>query len=220
MVIMIKIIPAFMTIFDQIQGELPAFTKAFMGVYDIIMHHGGYVLGAIILAVIGGYMYARTAAGHERLSRLVLKIPLMGKIITQGFLTIFCNTMSTLLAAGVPVIEALNILMGMTNNDVIKRAVTSTKNYIVEGSNISISMAATNFFPNLMTKMAQIGEDSGSLPSVLDRTSQYYEKKVDASIKKMIGVLEPALIITVGLIVAIVVLALYLPIFNISDIKS
>jgi len=108
----------------------------------------------------------------------------------------------------------------MSKNDVIRAAVLRTREHIVEGSSISLSMAACGFFPNLTVKMVQVGEESGSLPSVLDRTADYYERRVDSLLTTLTGIMEPALIIMVGCIVLVTVLALYLPIFNISDIKQ
>jgi type IV pilus assembly protein PilC len=124
--------------------------------------------------------------------------------------------MATLLAAGVPVLEVFNILSTMTNNDIIKSAIIQTRERLVGGSNISLGMASTGFFPNMVVKMIQVGEETGSLSKVLDTTSNYYERKVDSTIMTLMSLLEPIMIITVGAIVSVIVLALYLPIFSIS----
>jgi type IV pilus assembly protein PilC len=126
----------------------------------------------------------------------------------------FCKTMGTLLAAGVSVLEVFDIISTMTNNDVIKTAVTQTRQQIVGGTNLSTSMSEAGFFPNMVVKMMQVGEESGSLPKVLERTAVYYERKVDSTITTVMGLLEPLMIVVVGAIVLIVVLALYLPIFS------
>jgi type IV pilus assembly protein PilC len=102
----------------------------------------------------------------------------------------------------------------MSSNDVIKQAVTNTRERIVEGSSISTSMVAVNFYPTMVIKMIQVGEESGSLPSMLERTADFYERKVDAMLSAMLALLEPIMIVTVGGIVLTVVLALYLPIFT------
>jgi type IV pilus assembly protein PilC len=128
--------------------------------------------------------------------------------------------MSTLIEAGVPVLDIFDILSSMTRNDVIRSAVVRTKEYIVEGSSISLSMSGSEFFPNMVVKMTQVGEQSGSLSRVLERTADYYERKVDSTITTMLALLEPAMIVAVGAIVLIVVLALYLPIFTMSDIAG
>ncbi|UCD29441.1 MAG: type II secretion system F family protein, partial [Planctomycetota bacterium] len=137
-----------------------------------------------------------------------------------AFLTVFTRTTATLLAAGVSVLETLEILEGMTRNDVIKATLARIREMISQGTSIAVSMSGNKIFPPLLTKMTQVGENSGSLPEVLDRSSDYYERKVDSAIDTMVGVLEPALIITVGAIIMVVLLALYLPIFTLSDIKG
>ena len=153
-------------------------------------------------------------------SRIVLKLPLFGKVFQQLFLVTFCRTVATLLSAGVSILEVLEILSGMSGNDVIKTAVKKTREQIVEGAGISLSLAAADFFPNMVIKMVQVGEESGSLPLVLERTSDHYERKVESTIAAMMSLLEPIMIIAVGAIVLVVVLALYLPIFTMSDIAK
>ena len=143
---------------------------------------------------------------------------MFGKVFSQAFIVTFCRTTATLLAAGVSVLEAFNILTGMTDNDIIKTAIMRTREHVVGGSNISLSMAASGFFPNMVVKMIQVGEESGSLPAVLERASQHYERKVDSTVNTMMSLLEPIMIITVGAVVSVVVIALYLPIFTMSDI--
>ena len=216
--IMAFIIPRFRVIFDQIKGGLPAFTRAFMGFYDMVRYNLVYIIGTIAVLVISAVLaHTRTKKGHYIFSKIALKLPLLGKISSQAFVATFCRTMSTLIAAGVSVLEVFDILSVMTNNDIIKAAITRTREQIVEGSNISSSLAASGFFPNMVVKMIQVGEESGSLSKVLDRTSDYYERKVDATITTVMGLLEPIMIVTVGGIVLVVVLALYLPIFSMSD---
>jgi len=213
--IMAFIIPRFKLIFTQLGGELPAFTRAFMGFYDSICHNIIYILGVLISLIISFILiYKKSPKGHYYFSRGFLAIPLIGKIIKYSFVAMFCKTMSALLGSGVSVLEVFNILSTMNNNDIIKTAIVHTKERIVEGSNISLSMVAAGFFPNMVVKMIQIGEESGSLPLMLDRTADYYERKVDAILTTALSLLEPIMIVTVGVIVLVVVLALYMPIFS------
>jgi type IV pilus assembly protein PilC len=150
----------------------------------------------------------------------VLGVPLLGRIISQSFVSMFCKTMAALLGAGVSVLEVFDILGTMTNNDVIKGAITQTQERIIEGSNISLSMGSSGFFPKMVVKMIQVGEESGSLSKVLVKTSDYYERKVDTTISTVMSLLEPIMIVTVGAIVLTVVIALYLPIFSMSNIAK
>jgi type IV pilus assembly protein PilC len=214
--IMAFVVPKFRMMFEQLGGQLPAFTQGFMNFYDILCHNIIYIIGLIFLLIITSIIINKTPKGHCWFSKIVLSLPLFGKVITRSFVAMFCETMSTLLMAGVSVLDVFEILSGMTNNDVIKTAITQSRELIVGGSNISMSMASTGFFPNMVIKMVQVGEESGSLPIVLERTSDHYVRKVDSTITTMTSLLEPIMIVTVGAIVSVVVIALYLPIFSMS----
>lgn len=218
--IMTFIIPRFRTIFSQMGGELPALTRGFMRFNDMFRYNLHYIIGFVLFLIVFTVLVSKTKRGHYLFSKIILVVPLFGKVFSQAFVATFCRTMSTLLAAGVSVLEVLDILAGMTGNDVIKSAVIQTRENIVDGSNISLSMAAAGFFPNMIVKMVQVGEESGSLPRVLERASSHYERKVDSMITTMVSLLEPIMIVTVGAIVLVVVLALYMPIFTMSNIAG
>ncbi|MHC4126491.1 MAG: type II secretion system F family protein [Planctomycetota bacterium] len=214
--IMAFIIPRFRVIFDQMGGELPAFTQGFMNFYDMLRYNIVYIIGTVFLVITSGIVISRIKKGHYMLSKIVLRIPLFGRIISQAFVIMFCKTMATLIAEGVSVLEVFNILSSMTNNDVIRDAIIQARENVVEGSKISTGVASAGFFPGMVVKMIKVGEESGSLSEVLDRTAAYYERKVDTTITTAISMLEPIMIVSVGAIVTVVVLALYLPIFSMS----
>jgi len=215
--IMAFIVPRFRKIFDQIGGTLPAFTRGFMGFYDLLRYNIFYIIGFVIVLIVLASFVSKTKKGHYLFSKLALAIPLFGKILSQAFVATFCRTTSTLLSSGVSVLEAFTILTGMTDNDIIKTAITQTRDNIVGGSNISLSMSSAGFFPNMVIKMIQVGEESGSMPEVLEKTSEHYERKVDTTVTTLLSLLEPIMIISVGAVVSVVVIALYLPIFTMSD---
>jgi type IV pilus assembly protein PilC len=214
--IMTFIVPRFSTIFEQFGEDLPAFTRGFMGFYDMLRFNLLYIIGSVLLLATSAVLASKTKKGHYLFCKIALTMPVFGKVFTQAFIIMFCKTMATLIAAGVSVLEVLDILSTMTGNDIIKAAILRTREHIVGGSNISLSIAASGFFPNMVIKMIQVGEESGSLSKVLDRTSAYYERKVDSLITTLMSLLEPVMIVTVGMIVLVVVLALYLPIFSMS----
>jgi type IV pilus assembly protein PilC len=217
--IMTFIIPRFRVIFTQIGGRLPTFTRGFLGFYDVIYFNLPFIIvGVLLLILLSILFYSKTYVGHLLFSRMALRLPMMGKIFKQAFLATFCRTMSTLIEAGVPVLDVFDILSAMARNDVIRQAIDQTKEYVVQGSGVASGMTAAGFFPKVVVKMVDVGEQSGSLGRVLDRTADYYERKVDSTITTMLALLEPTLIVTVGAIVLVVVLALYLPIFEMSNI--
>ncbi len=213
---MTLIIPRFMSIFDDFGAKLPAFTKGFMDVYKFTIHNVHWMAGGVTVFILLVMAYNSTASGHRQLSKLWLKLPMFGNIFRYAFVATYGRTMGTLLASGVPVLNALAIIQDMTKNDVIRDVLVRAKEQVSEGVGIALSMSANKIFPALMVKMIQVGEESGSLPQVLDRSSTYYEKKVDATVMAMISILEPLMIVLVGGIVLVVLLALYMPIFSMS----
>ncbi len=215
-VLMTLIIPRFSTMFEEFNGELPAFTRGFMAVYDILMKNMPFVLIGLAIAAVGITFYKKTENGHKKFCKFMLSLPIFGKILLMAFVATFCKTLSTLISAGVPVLEAFQILAGMTDNVILRNGVMDTREKMVEGLSVSQSMEQVGFFPGVSVKMAQIGENSGSLSSVMEKTAEYYEKKVDSLVSVMLGMLEPILIIVVGGIVLVVILAMYLPIFSMS----
>jgi len=219
-VMMVFVIPRFVEIFSSFGTQLPAFTRGFMKVYDIITGGFLYIAGCIAGLVLLVVAYSKTATGHSHFSRLVLRLPLFGKLFRYAFLATYGRTTATLLSAGVSVLESMDITRDMTRNDVIRRVLDRVKDNIAQGIGIAVSMMGNRIFPALVVKMVQVGEDSGSLPAVLDRSSTYYERKMDATIATMITILEPAMIVIVGGIVLVVLIALYLPIFTMSDVKG
>jgi len=218
--IMAFIVPRFKTIFDQLGGKLPAFTQGFMDFYDILSHNIIYMIGFVVVLIIFGVVFNKTKKGHYLFSRAILRIPLLGNVFGQAFVAMFCKTMSTLLSSGVSVLEVFDVLTGMTANDIMKSAVVKARENIIEGSNISSSLSAAGFFPNMVIKMVQVGEESGSLPTVLGKTSEHYERKIDSTVTTLTSLLEPIMIVSVGAVVSVVVIALYLPIFTMSDVAG
>jgi len=217
---MTVIIPKFRIIFADFGGELPRFTAGFLAFHDIMAGNIICIVASLIALIAMVMVYSRTKAGHARLSRLLLSLPLFGRVISQAFIAMFCKTMATLLATGVSIIEAFDILSETTNNDVIKAAILRSREQIVEGSSISLAVANSGFFPNMVSKMVEVGEKSGSLPKVLAGASAYYERKVDTIVTVLLNLLGPVVIVVVGGMVLVVVLALYMPIFTMSGVVS
>jgi len=213
-IIMAYIVPSFRTLFEQFEGKLPAITLAFMSFYDVLLNYFPYIIGGICLLIFGLIYYGRTARGHLNYSRLALSLPIVGQLISRAFIAIFCRTAGTLLGSGVSVVESFDILSETTKNEVIKSAIIKARERVIEGSSVAAALAASGFFPNMLITMITVGEQSGALPRILDRTSEYYDRKVGTTIAALTAILEPALIITIGLIVLIIVLALYMPIFT------
>ena len=219
--IMTFIIPRFKSLFEDIGGQLPVITRGLIVFCDVFKSNIIIISLLGTISVITAVLFCgRTEAGRRLFSRFVLKIPLIGKIISHGVIVIFSRNFATRLSAGVSVLDAFEIISSMSGNTVISSALIDARSRITEGASISLSMSISNFFPNLLVKMVEVGEESGLLTDTLDRTSNYYERKVETAIETVMTVLEPILIVAVGLIVLVVVLALYLPVFSLSNIKQ
>jgi type IV pilus assembly protein PilC len=215
--LMTFIVPRFMVMFDQMKGDLPGFTKGFMAVYYAIMNNGLTITVTFFGSIAGLIAFGKTKFGHGVISRVSLKLPMFGNIIRQAFVAMFCKTLATLSTSGVSILDSMDIITRLTNNNVLRDAVVRMEGRVREGVGISASMEETDVFSGVAVKMAKVGEESGSLSNVLDKASEFYEKKMEAAISLMLGLLEPALIVIVGGIVLVVILAMYLPIFSMSD---
>jgi type IV pilus assembly protein PilC len=214
--LMLFVIPRFEEIFASFGGRLPAFTVAFMAAYKLGITYAPFLVAALFGLIFLAILYGKTKIGHRQYSWIALRAPLFGRLLHYAFLATWGRTMSSLLDAGVSIIDAQDIINDMTTNDLIRDALNTTHDQIAEGMGIAASMTGTEFFPRLMTKMVQVGEESGSLPNVLERVSTFYDKRVDTTVTTMITLLEPALLVMVGGIVLVVLFALYLPVFQIS----
>ncbi len=217
---MVFVVPRFEAIFSSFGNKLPAFTRSFMAFYHFMAGHLITMLGGTIAAILVLILLGKTEKGQRIYSWLCLRVPLFGDLYHYSFLAMYGQTVSTLLTSGVSILEAHDIVESMSRNDYIRQAIRHTREQISEGVGVALSMMNTKLFPRMLTRMVQVGEDSGSLPGVLDRTSVYYEKKVDITVSTLITILEPALIIIIGGIVLTILLALYLPVFSMSGFQG
>lgn len=215
-VLMTLIVPRFQVMFETFKGELPAFTRGFMAVYHGIVNHILLILIALAALIAGAVIASRTKSGQTVLHRLELNMPLLGRIKRMAFICMFCRTLASLVAAGVSILDAFIILAEMTPNQLLRNGVLLARQKMTEGTSMADSLQACGLFPGVAVKMAQIGEQSGSLVPVLEKTGDFYARKVDDLVSMMLGLLEPFLIVTVGAIVLTVLLAMYLPIFSMS----
>ena len=212
--LMTFIIPRFQLMFEQFKGELPAFTRYFMAFYHGTVNNLLYILMGIALTGVSLFIFSRTRIGRRLFCRMGLAVPIVGQIKRMAFVSIFCRTLSLLVSSGVSVLDAYRILAEMNNNSLLRNAVLELRQLVTEGHSMADSMAAVGYFPGVAVKMTQIGEQSGSLVEVMMKTSEFYSKKVEERIAVLLGLMEPVLIVSVGSIVLVVLLAMYLPIFS------
>ena len=214
--IMLFLIPQFESIFESFALDLPTLTKVLIAISRFV---GRNLVYEIILIAGGGYAFWKwkdTPAGKRKLDQILLRLPLFGKLILKAGVARFSRTLGTLLENGVTVIAALEIVGETSGNDIIKEEVQKVSNGVINGSTISEKLAESPVFPKMVVSMVAAGEGSGNLPQMLSKVSEFYTREVDSAISGLTSMIEPALIVGLGAIVTVVVLAIYLPIFQMA----
>jgi type IV pilus assembly protein PilC len=214
----IFLIPVFANIFEQLGAELPMFTQLMLDLSKLLRSAFSIVLVGGLM--VGGFLFSRyyaTPLGRRQVDALLLKVPLFGELLQKTATAQFCRTLSSLSRAGVPILMSLEIVRETTNNSVIGDAIINSKNEVSEGIPLSAALAMKNVFPDMAVSMLAIGEETGEMDAMLSKVADFYEDEVAASVKAMTSMLEPAMIVLVGLIVGSVLLAMYLPMFTVFE---
>lgn len=212
------VVPKVTGVYDNIGQELPPLTRGLIGLSDFVRDNGLWLLAAVALLVFGLRALLRQPGPRRSWHLMLLQMPLMGRMI-RGFNTArFTRTLNILAGSGVPVLEALRISGAVITNIPMREAVTEAARRVREGAPIGKSLATSRLFPPMTIHLVSSGESSGELTAMLERAASYQEREMDSLIATLLGILEPALILLMGVLVLIIVLALLLPIFNLNDL--
>ena len=211
------LIPTFKGIFSSYGAQVPILTQFIIGISDFLIRGLPYEVILLLGTSLLGYGYLHTAKGRALLDTLKLKLPMMGKITHSIVLARICRTLGILLESGVSLITALEHT-AITNNVIAEKALKEIRKKIIQGSILSQEMRKESFFPSLVAGMVQTGEESGKLSDILLQIASFYESEADYRIKAVISILEPVLIIGVGIMVGLFIFSMYLPIFNLGRI--
>lgn len=218
-ILLIKVVPTFKDMFQGYGAKLPTFTQLVLNLSDALQNYGLYLLSAlVILGYILINLYKTNLSFQHFIQRLSLKLPIFGKILKQSILASFARTLSTTSAAGVPLTEALESVATASNNVVYRTAILEIKEGISTGERMRVAMKKTEAFPNLVIQMIGIGEESGALENMLSKIAVIYEEEVDASVDGLTSLLEPIIMVVLGIVVGGLVIAMYLPIFKMGSI--
>lgn len=218
-ILLIKVVPVFSDLFESFGAELPAFTQLVVAMSEW-MQAWWFILIIAIGAAIIGFSAAKNRSKKFRdlLDRATLKVPIFGKIAYQAIIARFSRTLSTTFAAGVPLIDALESTAGATNNVVFYNATQHIKNEVATGQPLQFSMRSTHLFPSMAIQLVGIGEESGSLEEMLDKVAIYYENEVDNAVDGLTSLMEPIIMVVLGVLVGGLVIAMYLPIFKLGAV--
>ena len=218
-VLLIFVIPQFESLYKGFGANLPAFTQFVINLSHTIQHQGIF-----IAMVIGGaawafvYFKKRSKAMRELLDRVILKVPVVGPILNKSAIARYARTLSTMFAAGVPLVEALDSVAGATGNIVYENAVRKMRDEVATGQRLQRSMENTGLFPNMVNQMIAVGEESGSLDEMSGKVATFYEAEVDNAVDAMSSLLEPLIMVVLGVLVGGLVIAMYLPIFKLASV--
>ena len=218
-ILMVKVVPVFQDLFSSFGAELPAFTQMVVNMSNWMQSYW-FILILAIGVLIACFLEAkkRSKKFRDTLDKLALKMPIFGDLVYKAIIARYARTLSTTFAAGVPLIEALESTAGATNNVVYEEAVMKIRDDVATGQQLQFAMRVTNKFPSMAVQMVAIGEESGALDAMLDKVATYYENEVDNAVDGLTSMMEPLIMAVLGVLVGGLVVAMYLPIFQMGSV--
>jgi type IV pilus assembly protein PilC len=216
-ILLIFVIPQFESLFKGFGADLPAFTQMVVNMSKF-MQHQGWIMGVVVGGSIYAFMYFHKRSRNMRrvLDRAMLKFPIIGPILIKSAIARFARTLSTMFAAGVPLVEAMQSVAGATGNIVFEEATLRMKDEVATGQRLQRAMENTGIFPNMVVQMIAVGEESGSLDTMSAKVAEFYEAEVDNAVDSMSSLMEPMIMAILGVLVGGMVIAMYLPIFKLG----
>lgn len=220
-VMMIFVLPAFKEVYANMGAELPALTQTVMDMSDFFVSHGWMVLIALGFAIYGFLkLKARSIKIQRRMDAILLRMPIFGDIVRKGTIARWGRTTATLIAAGVPLVDVLDSTAGAAGNLIYEEATREIRTRVIQGLSMTSGMRATELFPNMMLQMSSIGEESGSLDDMLNKAAEFYEDEVDNAVGRLSAMMEPIIIVILGLVIGTLLVAMYLPLFNLGNVVA
>ncbi|HHK5604567.1 type II secretion system F family protein [Neisseria polysaccharea] len=218
-VMMVFVLPAFKEVYANMGAELPALTQTVMDISEFFVSYGW-----MILIALGGAIYGflklkeRSPKIQRRMDALLLRMPIFGDIVRKATIARWGRTTATLFAAGVPLVDVLDSTAGAAGNLIYEEATQEIRTRVIQGLSMTSGMRATELFPNMMVQMSSIGEESGSLDDMLNKAAEFYEDEVDNAVGRLSAMMEPIIIVVLGLIIGTLLVAMYLPLFNLGNV--
>ncbi|MFZ0632863.1 MAG: type II secretion system F family protein [Acidobacteriaceae bacterium] len=211
------VVPQFAKLYAQIGTKLPTITLMMLALGKGAQHYILYILPVVALIIFGLWRWSHTDAGAERIDRIRIALPLFGKIWLKYQVAMFARTLSTLLSGGIPLVPSLETAARSITSKRISKAVFSSVTSVREGQGLAKSLDATRVFPELSVEMIEVGESTGALPQMLNSVSEFFEEDVQTALTAALALIEPAILIVMGVVVVVILIALYLPIFSMSN---
>lgn len=218
-ILMIFVIPEFEKLFTGFGADLPGLTKMVIAVSQFFQEKWWLIFGLLIGSVVGILQAKKRSRKVQHFfDRMLLKIPVIGIIIEKGAIARYARTFSTMFKAGVPMVEAMTSVAGATGNIVFSEATLVMRDDVATGTQLNVAMKSSELFPNMVVQMVAIGEESGSLDSMLAKVADFYEREVDDAVDNMTALMEPLIMVVLGGLIGTLVIAMYLPIFKLGAV--
>jgi type IV pilus assembly protein PilC len=212
--LLLFLVPVFVKIFSQLGGDLPKLTQYVVAVSDLLKHKWFIIFPGVGLTIFGFFKWKKSDAGRKHWDRFKLRVPKIGPVVLKVTMARFSRTLSTLIAAGVDIIQALEITGQTSGNWRVESALADVRAKVHEGVPIAQPLVDNDVFPPMVAQMVKIGEETGELEKMLGKVADFYEDEVDAAIQSLTSIIEPLMMILVGIMVGIIVIAMYLPMFR------
>ena len=217
-IIMVKVIPVFSAMYEGLGSTLPLPTRICIGISNVLIRYSYVVIAFSVLIYFGTRQYYRTVNGKLQIDGLMLKIPVLGNILLKVAVARFCRTLGTLISSGVPILEGMDITARTSGNQVVQNGILKAKEAVEQGRNIATPLAETKIFPPMVVQMVGVGEATGALDAMLSKVADFYEDEVDNAVAGMTSLMEPVMIAMLGGIIGFIVVAMYMPIFQLANV--
>jgi type IV pilus assembly protein PilC len=214
------VVPRFATLYDQLGTNLPALTMFMLALGQAAQHYALYALPLLALLIYLLYRWSRTDRGADRIDGIRIKMPIFGTIWLKYQVALFSRTLSTLLSGGLPLVPSLETAARSIASKRIAKAVFSSVSTVREGKGLSQSLASTKVFPALSVEMIEVGESTGALPGMLNSVAEFFEEDVQTALTAAMSLIEPAILIVMGVVVVVILISLYLPIFSLGNANN
>lgn len=215
--LMVKVVPQFKTVFEGMSMQLPGFTVFVLGVSEIVKNNILGTLGALFGVWLLFFLFTRTKFGRRAWDKVKLKMPVIGQVVSKVAISRFTRTLGTLISSGVPILQALTIVKETSGNVIISNAINSVHESVKEGETITAPLEASGVFPPMVISMVDVGEQTGALPEMLLKIADNYDEEVDNAVAAMTSLLEPVMIIFLAVVVGSIVIAMFLPLIEMMN---
>ncbi|MEJ2421374.1 MAG: type II secretion system F family protein [Acidobacteriota bacterium] len=213
-VIMWKVIPTFANLFAGLGAKLPLPTRIVIAISNFLGHWGWVLIGLVILLGIALRLYYQTPGGRYIIDKILLQLPVFGSVLRKIAVARFCRTLATLVTSGVPILEGLDITARTSGNAIVEEAIMKTRKSVEEGRTLAQPLGESKVFPGMVVQMISVGESTGAMDAMLSKIADFYEDEVDEAVANLMSLLEPVIIVFLGVVIGGIVISMYMPMFS------